>query len=560
MRLFGTALIVILYGILLAAPSNSAGNSSSKFNVIITRVKWTRTQSSISSTCLEVHFRIVHPDGSLVQFADADGAVIVYPATNSLFVPNYPYMNAVPPIGNPADGYVILRSIDPAKKSVHLIFQVRDPATTALQTGTVQSQFAFTNIPAPIAMNVEHAVNYRYITSLGSVISLNGLTLTNDRFGRTMLRLDLTQTSGRVGDTFIANLSTFVLDSSDQQMGRSSYFGQGSKPFAKMPVCCYLFSPFPTDAQSTFKLNFHLTEVSNKQVERVDWTGFGLDVPLAKLQYTRTDYDASAQGSLKVHNAVFNFESLIISGNNNYLNLVTVKSLDPNLIWRIDNSYWLNRVGSGIYPVGSPENQVFWTNEGDPIGKNESATDFVASAPTSNLLGLTTRAYAHKQRMVTFTDIPIPKQGQTILLSKISNNGLSDQLHLVSIASIPRIEGQTASLWTTPPSGNALQLGLVCTAPFGSFISLSTAGVYDDMNQPIPYDPGVYTSAPARFAPYATRYSQTYYLNIGLPSSKARSINFKAFLSEEVRHGLTVYLSVDSAGTLKEITPGNRPF
>jgi hypothetical protein len=305
---------------------------------------------------------------------------------------------------------------------------------------------------------------------------------------------------------------------------------------------------------ASFDLTFN--ESAYTPIQTLKWTPVTLDIPLKAIPETLSENKDA--GTTKTDgNAQYRFDKYVSSqsygGDTTYLLWAT--SSAPNKIYRITKADWsidysYNR---GYYPPTVVRNGAYWHNNGTPVVPGESGVLIRQDSSNGANFPITfiSQEATHEQKLASFSKIPIPTLGKTIILDQKPDNADTYPIKLRAIS------------WDTVdlsqgfrPVPTTLHLTFEYNVADSSIISVGVLSARDDQGNTVNLkaDPN---NDPDVNGIKLDSNMQTVVEDIQIPPTGAKTIDLSTMLTKDTPTAPPITYQIDKLGTWTTLSSGH---
>jgi len=534
--------------------------SPSGYRITISKPVWHDGGQDI--TALSFDFTISHADGSPVLFDSQQNAILVAGWTETNFDPTTSHTGYAVPIstsgGTPA-WHVELPGLDPRDKLAHIQFDVRQPNVPSWLANQLVSDVQFDHIPLPSQPDVSEPLNDTFTSDWGTVFTLSGLTreTLDKQTNQPAVRLDLMFDHTKVPDDQIHPYLQAAYDNGLALNGFNAY--AWTTPDSTGVVHLISNSTLPQTSPD-FSLDFRIEEDSDGITDKLVWTPLAVTIPLAGIAPAPVAYRVTSQRVTNIDGVQYSFKQIASTSGQDSGYLLSTQSQSPTEFYRFTNISWAPDSNSNQYNIPSAYmfNNVYWNVDGTPDKPGEYQT-YVPNYEFSNwrskfpLLATVTEV-THDQQILSFTKIPVPANGETLVVRQKPVPPSSVPLVLKSIAWNPPVADTNGGSQSQTQNADSLILTFEYVTEDKSSLSLAVINARDDANDEI--EKFALSNIPA--APNLSSVDpnqRVFTVATGLPPHGSQFINLKVILTRDHPVGTPVQYSIDSSGVFTVVPP-----
>jgi hypothetical protein len=542
-----------------AAPTGPEYTSavSHGYIVTITSPRWIERWNP--SDVLSINFTVNHADGTPVTFVSPQGAIKIFAWTDTDFNTAASHTCTASFDKETQQWEGLLPCLDSRDKVVHIEFEIRDPATNSRQNEGLQSTFRFENVPIPIKPNTVEPLSRKFTTDWGTTVTLTGLTLTSEaQFNQPNSHLDFTIEHPKLSDDAVQLYLDKIYDNGASLDKFHSGFNNEKTNGGSITLDGPHLDP---GSYAALTFQFTLSEMSFEEVKSIEWKPVQMDIPLAGLAGPKSTsvYTPLGQttqgavkyqlGSLKRQDSGMGFATTCYA--------VWTQSSGAAKYCRIE-SYQSTTHEAVDFATEQARQTLYWHMDGSPLAPGECGTAqgyFLANNQAFPMY-LKTQLVGHDQQVVSFSKVPNPASGQTLVIDQKPDSTSRVPIRLRAISF------KSTRYWGTQPVVPATELKLVFeyTMSDTSKVSLAALSARDDSDNTLnfSYD-----------KPMAMMYASNSYnldpdlqmitVNIAAPPPGSKTIDLKLMLTKDTPVGSPTYFSIDSAGNWTPIDASQFP-
>jgi hypothetical protein len=537
-----TRLFIPLLLICLPAAANAQTTYQSKpvhgLKLVITNPKWKTLQTG--NAMLDFDFRIQRADGTPVPlpttvsvpartrrdqyrwingeatfgmdigtpmgpYADSTG-LIVNGWTLNNFDPTIEHGGLVTKAVTGEGWHADLLGLNPKSGVAHIEFDVRAPNAPASQVESQSCLMEFDNVPVPTKTGDDENVNLSYQTPWGALVHLKSVweEAPSANFkGKTQYDFTISEEAPPDNEVIIQRDSTY---DNGTKIDDPLNYNQSFKHKGEYHLDA---GPLDPAQHQKVKLIFKLTEKSQLRGSSTAWYPLEVQVPLADIPLPPSTAKVSKAENVNIPAAELSWCEDSFEGMAGQSHCLWIKSKNSTSTWRITDAGWkktstdvpkvdpqtlaiqksniiirINGTAQIEHLLPGLTSNVNVSSDGKMLHAGETGIRFVSldfnipKTPSS----ITAMPTVHHQTILTFSNIPVPLPGQTIVVNQNAAGSANHELVLHSVKWV--VPNQQAKEGDSAQRGlsYSLQLEFACMENDQSKPALSLLFARDNEN------------------------------------------------------------------------------
>ena len=517
--------------------------------IAITNLNWMHENIN-SAARLDFDFHVQNEDGSPVAFESRRGAIIVSGWTDNFDCDAVHAGNANWD-ENSQRWHVGVPGLDPRNQTAHLRFDVRAPSTKDSQTTSLDSDFRVNDITLPTKPDSPHSAAGTFTSNWGTVFTLKDVVLANNPQygGQGQERYDFTVDHSKVPDDTVQLSIEKAFDNGVQIDG---IYSMASNDLNDQGVTSAFSSPVASSAHPTATVEFTAQESAYSPIMSITWTPYTADIPLAGIQISTKQYSASDTSKASFNNVQYQLAKIASDQPFNETYQISTKSAIPSKTCLITRAAWT--YPSSPMQFGQDLNftlqPTLWHLDNTPLDAGEYDAVILKNGNNSNFpLTITTSVVSHAQQTVSFSKIPVPAPGQTLILDLPPDHPSLVPLRLRSITwSKPNSPGP-ARRYMVGPDDYALQLEFEYTTSDSSIVKLKVISGQDENGSAVDHLLRLFNAS------NGDQVLQTAVERVAIPPNDAKAIGLNLIITRDTPSEPPTNISISSDGKWSVLTP-----
>jgi hypothetical protein len=504
-----------------------------------------------------INFTIKHADGTNVTFVDTESAVKVSAWTDTNFVADDKDTDDAIFDSEKHQWQAGLPEVDPRNKSVHIDFEIRDPATTVAQQHDITTRFRFSDVPIPIKANVREALHYEYTSPRGTNVTLTGLTLTAGQSGGGSTSFDFVTDHSEVFDDIpMIELNGFY--DKDVRLFQASQWLYDVWCDDNTIDSVTLIGPkIEQGSHAALTFEFSLQESSLDIVQSTHWKAVQMEIPLAgipkpNISTSFTPLGHTSQGAIK-----YQIDVISSQWNPGFHYALWTKSADPGRIYRVTGDRWTSPAGmKGVNASlqSNTQRNIYWHADGSQVMPGE-----YGAVGTYNWVGspifplyVAVQSSRHDQKIIAFSKVPVPAMGRTLIIDQKPDKKFAVPIRLRAVSYVWSDWDKSYRKRSAP---SQIKLTFEYNVADGSDISLFTLSASDRAGNSLNYS----YDYPVKQKQEVDRSLQVLTDYIAVPPTGSKSIDLSFILTKDTPTGSPAIFSIDRAGKWTSVDSSTLP-
>jgi hypothetical protein len=519
-------------------PAPIISNLTDGYQIKLTNAHW--DNNNLPYTGLDFNFALIRSDGTPVEFANPDGAIFVRAWPDSNYENGIVRSSAASTGDGGQTWGVGISEIDPRSKTLHLEFDIRDPNATSSQTTNITSDVRLANIPLSAKPGMIPA-HQTFTSDWGTVFTLTDVALdAQTQYGQQGTRFDFTVDHSTVPDDIVTVQFEKAFDNG---VSLDNLYQFGSNATGSSQISTYTASIVP-GTYSNADFEFSLSESAFTPIKSLSWTPVYLDLPLSTPPLPAHPFKPTISHSTKIGDVTYTFE-LIRNPQQYNADAYTIwtQSADPANVCRITQAFWKPTQlpgGSSSIRIVFPEPN-YWHSDGTAALPGEFGGIFQNDGGQNDKtfpLLITAQKVKRSEQLASFSNIPIPAEGKSLILNLKPDNATLMPFRLRAISWKKSMDGTV---------DHDLTLTFEYDSSDNSLISAGVATAVDDRNNALCWSQGSPYNSPAG-APVGDSDLQTITVKLAVPPQGSKLINLTLTFCKDTVDGPSTNISVSEQG------------